>query len=204
MARSGRSAGALFWVLLIWVGGASPARGSGGPGAAIYPVPELPPRASAGGPAVGSPAPEFTLPSVDHGPVSLRQFRGRKNVLLSFVPAAWTPVCSVQWPQYHDARAVFEAADTVLLGLTVDNLPSLYAWTRHLAKTPAGFWFPVLSDFHPHAEVARAYGVLRTDGTSERALILVDREGVVRHVEVFDINRLPHFSRVEKALEALR
>jgi len=206
MARGwGRAARtALMWGVLAVAWAAAPAPASDPPGPEIYPVPELAPQASAGGLGVGDLAPDFTLPSVDHGEISLRQFRGRKNVLLSFVPAAWTPVCSIQWPQYHEARAVFEAADTALLGITVDNVPTLHAWTRHLAKSPEGFWFPVLSDFFPHGEVARAYGVLRSDGTSERAIFLVDREGVVRHAEVFDINRLPHFSRVERALEALR
>ncbi len=195
----------MVWgLLLIGVWGAGPARGADPPDPGMYPVPRLAPQASAGGLAVGTVAPDFTLPSVAHGPVSLAQFRGQKNVLLSFVPAAWTPVCSIQWPAYHDARAVFEAADTVVLGVTVDNVPTLYAWTRHLAKNSEGLWYPVLSDFYPHGATAQAYGVLRSDGTSERAVFLIDRAGVVRHAEVFDINQLPHFSRLEKALEKLR
>lgn len=202
MARRNRPAVAFLWIAVLAGLAAAPARGADR--SDIYPVPELAPRASPGGLAVGTQAPAFTLPSVAHGPASLSQFRGKKNVLLSFVPAAWTPVCSIQWPAYHEARAVFEAADTVLLGITVDNVPALYAWTRHLAKSAEGFWFPVLSDFYPHGEVAQAYGVLRSDGTSERAVFLIDRDGVIRHAEVFDVNRLPHFSRVEKALEALR
>ena len=169
----------------------------------VYPVGELAPRASRPTVGAGDPAPLFTLPSVAGGPVSLRDYRGRKNVVLSFVPAAWTPVCSTQWPQYHDARSFFEEHDAVLLGISVDNVPTLYAWTRQLSPDGEGFWFPVLSDFHPHGAVSAAYGLLRTDGTSERALAVIDKGGMIRRLEVVDINRLPHFSLLEGLLKGL-
>ena len=95
----------------------------------------------------------------------MNQFREKKNVVISFVPAAWTPVCSDQWPGYNIAKDLFEENDAVLLGITVDNIPTLFAWTQEMG----GLWFPVLSDFWPHGAVAKKYGVLRSDGTSERA-----------------------------------
>ena len=169
----------------------------------VYDVGELAPRDSRGTLAVGDLAPDFSLTAVSGENISLSQYRGKKNVVISFVPAAWTPVCSVQWPQYNDARSVFEERDTVLLGITVDNVPTLYAWTRQLSADSSGFWFPVLSDFYPHGAVSARYGVLRSSGTSERALFVIDKAGVIRYLEVMDINRLPHFARIERALADL-
>lgn len=136
---------------------------------------------------VGEPAPDFTLPSISGGPVTLSQFRGKKNVVLSFVPAAWTPVCSDQWPGYNIVRDLFDENEAVLLGITVDNIPTLFAWTQQMGD----LWFPVLSDFWPHGEVANRYGVLRTDGVSERALFVIDKAGVLRAIHVADINVRP-------------
>lgn len=169
----------------------------------IYDVGELQPRDSRDTLKVGDLAPGFSLPAVSGEKIQLSQYLGKKNVVLSFVPAAWTPVCSLQWPQYNDARALFEEHETVLLGVTVDNIPTLYAWTRQLSPDGAGFWFPVLSDFYPHGDVSERYGVLRSNGTSERALFVIDKAGVIRHLEVMDINRLPHIGRLEKALTEL-
>src|SRR5438477_1000259 len=89
----------------------------------------------------GDKAPDFTLHRIRGGPVSLRQFRGRKNVVLSFVPAAWTPVCSAQWPGYNLAKEYFDQNDAVLLGITVDNIPTLHAWTSEMGE----LWYDVLS-----------------------------------------------------------
>lgn len=109
---------------------------------------------------VGEPAPDFTLPAVAGEPVTLSHYRDRKHVVISFVPAAWTPVCSDQWPGYNIVQSLFDKNDAVLLGITVDNLPTLHAWTRQMGD----LWFPVLSDFWPHGAVADRYGVLRSDG----------------------------------------
>ncbi len=146
---------------------------------------------------LGQKAPDFTLPSLDGNSVSLSQFSGKKNVLISFVPAAWTPVCSDQWPGYNIAKPLFEAHDTVLLGITVDNLPTLYAWTREMN----GLWFPVLSDFWPHGNVSDTYGVLRSDGTAERALFLVDKQGIIQFIHVSDINVRPELGMIINAMK---
>jgi peroxiredoxin (alkyl hydroperoxide reductase subunit C) len=89
----------------------------------------------------GDRAPDFTLSSVSGEKISLSQFRGEKNVVLSFVPAAWTPVCSDQWPGYNIAKDIFSQQDAILLGMTVDNIPTLFAWTNQMGQ----LWFPVLS-----------------------------------------------------------
>ena len=149
--------------------------------------------------SVGEKAPDFSLRAVSGDEVSLSQFRGEKNVVISFVPAAWTPVCSDQWPGYNIVRDLFEQHDAVLIGITVDNLPTLFAWTRQMGK----LWFPVLSDFWPHGAVADRYGLLRSDGMSERALLIIDKEGIIRYVDVHDINKRPRLEILAKELDKL-
>ena len=144
----------------------------------------------------GDPAPDFTLPSIAGKPVTLSDFEGRKNVVLSFVPAAWTPVCSDQWPGYNIARPLFEKHNAILLGITVDNIPTLHAWTNQMGD----LWFPVLSDFWPHGAAADALGVLRSDGMTERALFVIDTAGIIRYIEVSDINVRPSLEKLIKAL----
>jgi peroxiredoxin (alkyl hydroperoxide reductase subunit C) len=153
----------------------------------IFPVGQLKPTDSKLKVRVGGKAPDFTLPSVAGEQVSLRQFLGKKNVVLSFVPAAWTPVCSDQWPGYNITQGLFEEHNAILLGITVDNIPTLYSWTNQMGR----LWFPVLSDFFPHGSVAARFGVLRTDGTAERALFVIDKKGIIRYIDVHDINQRP-------------
>ncbi len=83
----------------------------------------------------GDEAPDFKLPSVSGEWVSLGQFRGKKNVVISFVPAAWTPICSDQWPGYNIVKEMFEANDAILLGITVDNIPTLFSWTKQMGES---------------------------------------------------------------------
>jgi len=148
---------------------------------------------------VGSKAPDFTLSSITGEKISLKQYRGKKNVVISFVPAAWTPVCSDQWPGYNLVKDIFDQHDAILLGITVDNIPALYAWTRPMG----GLWFPVLSDFWPHGKVAKKYGVLRSNGISERALFVIDKKGIVRYIDIHDINKRPPLEDLVKELERL-
>lgn len=148
---------------------------------------------------VGEPAPDFTLPSLSGERISLKQFAGKKNVVISFVPAAWTPVCSDQWPGYNIAKIYFDKNDAILLGITVDNIPTLYAWTKQMGK----LWFSVLSDFWPHGEVAKRYGVLRSDGVAERALFVIDKTGIIQYIHVGDINVRPKLEDLVTALENL-
>jgi peroxiredoxin (alkyl hydroperoxide reductase subunit C) len=165
----------------------------------IYDPGRLPPRDSTLRVEAGEEAPDFELPAVSGGTVRLSRYRGSRNVVLSFVPAAWTPVCSDQWPGYNVAREIFDAHDAVVLGITVDNVPTLHAWTQEMG----GLWFPVLSDFWPHGRVADTYGVLRSDGTSERALFVIDKAGVIRYIDVHDINDRPGLEALVRALERL-
>lgn len=153
----------------------------------------------------GQMAPDFALPAlmgdgISRQTVRLADYRGKKNVLLSFVPAAFTPVCSDQWPGYNLAREIFDASDTIVLGISVDNLPTLFAWVKEMR----GVWFPVLSDFWPHGKVASMYGLFRTSGTSERAIVIIDKRGVIRFAQAFNINTHPDLALIAAELEKLK
>jgi peroxiredoxin (alkyl hydroperoxide reductase subunit C) len=169
----------------------------------IFQVGQLKPTDSELKVKVGDKAPDFTLPSVRRGEITLSQYRGEKNVVISFVPAAWTPVCSDQWPGYNIAKDLFDENDAILLGITVDNIPTLYAWTNQMCMGAGNLWFPVLSDFYPHGAVADEYGVLRSDGVSERALFVIDKKGTIRYIDVHDINKRPRLEVLVRELEKL-
>jgi len=166
----------------------------------IYQPGKLTPTASEQKLSVGDVAPDFSLVDVAyHMRYKLSQYRGKKNVLLFFIPAAWTPVCSVQLPGYCKEKEMFEKYNVAIFGIGVDNAASLHAWTSAMGDV----WFPILSDFWPHGEVASKYGVLRTDGFAERALFLIDKEGKIRFIEIYDINFLPDIKNLEEALKNL-
>jgi peroxiredoxin (alkyl hydroperoxide reductase subunit C) len=150
--------------------------------------------------APGSIAPDFRLKNFDGTDVSLSQFRGRKNVLLAFFPLAFTPVCSCQVPSYRDDLAKFESLDCQPVAIGISSVPAHKAWVESLG----GVSIPVLSDFYPHGEVARKYGVLREEGFPERALFLIDREGAIRYSQVHELRKQPDNSRILAELEKLR
>ena len=165
----------------------------------IYNPGNLKPRDSILKVKAGQPAPDFTLPAVSGKKITLSDYRDQRNVVISFVPAAFTPVCSDQWPGYNIVKDMFDETDAVLLGVSVDNIPTLYAWTRQMGKV----WFEVLSDFWPHGSVAEKYGVLRSDGLSERALFFIDKQGIISAILVMDINRKPDIEACATELKKL-
>jgi len=149
---------------------------------------------------VGQKSPDFTLKAISGKRVSLHDFLGKKNVVISFVPAAWTPVCSDQWPGYNIIQDIFANNEAVLLGITVDNIPTLFSWTNQMGK----LWFDVLSDFWPHGAVAARFGVLRSDGVAERALFVIDKKGIIRYIDVHNINQRPPLENLVRELEKLK
>ena len=169
----------------------------------IYAVGKLKPRDSVSTLKVGDKAPDFSLPSVAGLRIPLNQYFAKKNVVISFIPAAWTPVCSAQWPIYNKSKDVFVKHNAMLLGISVDNSPTQFSWTKNMCGVEGTLWFPVLSDFYPHGAVAKKYGVLRSDGLSERALFVIDQEGIIRYIDVHDINEKPPLEDLVKALEEL-
>jgi peroxiredoxin len=148
----------------------------------------------------GDEAPDFELPSHRGGTVRLSGFRGRKNVVLAFHPLAFTPVCAGQMCTYETDLSRFDAADAIVLGISIDPQPAKAAW----AKTLGTLSFDLLSDFYPHGEVAQKYGVFRRqEGFSERAIFVIDKEGRVAWSRVYDIPEHPDNQDVLKALEQI-
>ncbi len=128
---------------------------------------------------VGTRAPDFTLPDANNNPISLADYRGR-NVVLVFYPLDWSPACSDQLSLYQNELEEFEKYNTQVLGISVDSIYSHGAWA-----TVRGITFPLLADFNPKGEVARRYAVYRNStGFSERALYVVDSNGVIRYAHV--------------------
>jgi peroxiredoxin len=123
----------------------------------------------------GEPAPDFTLPDQDGNQVSLSDFRGQTAVLV-FYPADFSPVCTDQLSVYQEVLGELEARGAKLLAISVDSAFSHKAFREHLGVT-----IPLLADFHPKGEVARAYGVYVEDrGVAARALVMVGPDGTVK------------------------
>jgi len=148
----------------------------------------------------GETAPDFELDSHRGGCVTLASFRGQSHVVLAFHPLAWTPVCAEQMTNYEGDFDWFARHGTHILGISVDAVPSKIEW----AKSLGGLSFDLLSDFHPHGEVAAAYGIARDDGISERAVFVVDKAGTVAFAKVYDIPTLPESADLRHAVERLR
>jgi peroxiredoxin len=148
---------------------------------------------------IGSRAPDFSVKDQKGKKVRLSDFSG-KRVLLSFRPLAWTPVCHDQMMLLEENHLLFDELNTVALGIGVDSVPSNKAWAEEMdiANTR------LLSDFWPHGEVARAYGVFReADGFSERANIIIDEEQKVIFARVYPTSQLPDFDEVMEFLEGM-
>ena len=148
----------------------------------------------------GDAAPDFELRSHRGGTVKLSDFRGRKHVVLAFHPLAFTPVCATQMSGYESDLKKFEDAGAAVLGVSIDAQPAKAAW----AKTLGPISYDLLSDFHPHGEVAENYGVFRPkEGFSERAIFVIDKQGRVAWSKVYDIPEQPNNAEVLAALQAL-
>ena len=129
---------------------------------------------------VGSEAPDFTLNDYNKQQVQLSSFRGDKPVLLVFYPFAFSGICTGELCQLRDEFADYDGKGVQVLGVSVDTPFSLKAWAE-----VEGYQFPLLSDFWPHGEVARSYGVFNEDaGLAVRGTFLIDTAGVVRFAEV--------------------
>lgn len=148
---------------------------------------------------VGDAAPDFTLPTHNEGRLNLHWYRGRKNVILAFYPGDWTPVCTVQIPEYQTLLDRFSEYEAQVLGISVDSVPCHVAW----AKSLGGISFPLMADYFPHGEVAQLYGVLSERGFSERVILLIDKDGVIRYIDNVDLSRVPSTDRLFEELAKL-
>lgn len=130
---------------------------------------------------VGDAAPDFTLRTANGIEWHLADFRGEKNVVLAFVPYAFSGVCSVQLPSYESELERFKDFDTEVVSISLDSTYALNAWAKSMHTS-----FPLLSDFYPQGKVVDLYGVRHQAGMSNRAVIVIDKEGIIRYIEVLD------------------
>lgn len=146
----------------------------------------------------GTKAPAFTLPSSPDETVALSSLRGRP-VILAFYPADWSPVCGDQMALYNEIREEFARFDAALLGISVDGV-----WCHAAFARDRKLKFPLLSDFEPKGSVARQYGAYRDgEGSCERALYVLDREGTIRWSYLSPVGINPGADGILTALEAL-
>jgi peroxiredoxin len=146
----------------------------------------------------GTLAPPFSLSSAPDESVTLAQFRGRP-VILVFYPADWSPVCGDQLALYNELREEFGKFDAVLLGISVDGV-----WCHRAFVENRRYRFALLADFEPKGKVARQYGVYRDkEGFSERALFVVDKDGMIQWSFVSPVGVNPGADGILSALEAL-
>ncbi len=147
--------------------------------------------------SVGDVAPDFTLKDQTGNNVTLSSLRGKK-VVLSWHPLAWTGVCAVQMTNLEKHRGEFESRNAVALGISVDTVPSNKAWAEDLGVED----LRLLSDFYPHGQVAQTYGVFNAQrGFCERAVFVLDEEGVVQWKKVYPIGEQPDIDEILKVVE---
>ncbi len=142
--------------------------------------------------AVGDLAPDFALKDNRGELIELKAYRGKK-VLLSWHPLAWTRVCADQMKALEDRLADFERLNAVPLGLSIDAYPSKNAWAKELKIATV----KLLADFWPHGKAAMDYGLFReVEGFSQRANVILDENGKVLWVKIYDIPQLPDIDEV--------
>ena len=148
---------------------------------------------------VGDVAPDFELKDQHGAPIRLSDLRGGKNVLLVFYPLAFSGVCGGELRELRDSFPEAERDDVEVLTVSVDSVHVHRTW----AETD-GYGFKLLSDFWPHGEVARAYGVFDEErGIATRGTFVIDREGVVRWKVVNAIPEARNLGDYQKALAEL-
>lgn len=144
-----------------------------------------------------STAPSFSLKDQDNRTVKLANFKGRK-VLLSFRPLAWTPICHDQMRSLEEHFIYLADIGVTPLGIGVDSSPSNKAWAARLGVEK----LRLLSDFWPHGEVARSFGVFReNDGFSERANFIIDEQQKIVFAKVYPVNQVPDIHEIIEFLK---
>ena len=156
-----------------------------------------PSRAERSALAPGTPAPDFTLHTTPDQTVSLHDFRGQP-VILAFYPADWSPVCSDEVVIFNEALPELQHFHAELMGISVDGV-----WCHLAFARDRQLRFPLLADFEPKGAVARTYHAYRAqDGTSERALFVLDAEGIIRWSYISPVGVNPGVDGVLNALES--
>jgi peroxiredoxin len=148
----------------------------------------------------GDRAKEFTLSDQNGKKIQLSKLRGKKRVLLSFHPLAWTGLCAKQMKSLERYKERFDSLKTVAVGLSVDSVPCKSAWAKSLKLKNTR----ILADFWPHGGVARKYGVFNDKkGIAERANIIIDEKGRIVFYKIYPIKQLPSVSEIVTFLKRL-
>jgi mycoredoxin-dependent peroxiredoxin len=148
---------------------------------------------------VGDVAPDFTLKTNNREDWHLSDLRGKKNVVLAFVPFAFSKVCSAQLPSYEVELDRFKDFDTEVVSVSMDSTHALSAWGKSMNTS-----FPLLSDFYPQGSVVDLYGLRHAAGMSNRAVIVIDKEGIIRFIEMQDSpGNMPDNENLFEALRKL-
>lgn len=151
---------------------------------------------------VGAKAPDFTLHNQDREDVTLSAALAKGPVVLAFMPAAFSSVCTTEMCTFRDSAAELNKVSAQVFGITVDTFFALKAWAEKEKLT-----YPLLSDFNK--DVIRAYGVVNPDmiglkDIAKRAVFVIDTGGIVRHAEVLeDARNEPSYDKVKQALASL-
>jgi peroxiredoxin len=149
---------------------------------------------------VGDTAPLWDLEDQNGRIVSLREHVGQRNILLSFHPLAWTPVCSRQMQDLEAKHDELARLDTVAYGLSVDSAPCKNAWARSLGITKTS----LPSDFWPHGAVASLYGVfLEHNGYSGRAAFIIDKKGLIAFSRIYPMRQVPDVDEIMRAVRSM-
>jgi len=147
--------------------------------------------------APGTKAPDFTLHATPDQTMSLSELKGRP-VIVAFYPADWSPVCGDQMALYNEILPEFHKHHAELLGISVDGV-----WCHAAFAHDRKLHFPLLADFEPKGAVAKMYGVMRPEGFTERALFVIDKEGVIRWSYLSPVGINPGADGILEALENL-
>ena len=146
---------------------------------------------------IGDEAPDFILMDQHNNEVRLNELRGKK-VLLSFHPLAWTGICAKQMKALEENKSIFDELNTVAVGLSVDSVPTKHAWAKDLGIKETR----ILSDFWPHGQVAKLYGLFIDEkGISQRANVIIDEGGKIAFIKIYDIPELPDIDEVIEFLK---
>lgn len=148
--------------------------------------------------SAGDVAPNFDLPALTAGVRKRFRLAGRtsQNLVLAFYPGNWETVSAKQMAAYQAERPRLLANSAEVVGICVDSIMNTTVWEREIGPLD----FTLCSDFWPHGEVSRAYGVLNQNGSSERAVFIIDRAGIIRFSRTYPMNEVPD---LREALEVL-
>jgi len=141
---------------------------------------------------IGDKAKNFALKDQNGEEYKLSQFVGKK-VLLSFHPLAWTEICAKQMQSLEENKEVFDSLNTVAFGLSVDSIPCKKTWAETLGVEKTS----LLSDFWPHGEVAKLYGILNEEkGISQRTNIILNEDQNIVFFKIYEIKTLPDINEI--------